>query len=507
LSQHSSIRDRPVPLVETRSRLPEGVLFVPPVRSFVRAWSGRPRLPLDFAAAHLLDIAIAANVLAVLAVVVFGGFDIGIWSASGAAKPALILMLTIPVRRVVRSETALSSAAAGAWRSVSGIQSRLFQSRAVRDSVPIVAIVVLMTAVLGFLAHLLEGSPRPDVFPISVRWKPFFEPFVVWDGGWYFTIASAGYHYTPGVQSPIAFFPLYPLLVRTVAWPLGSSPEAILASGIAISSASFAAALVLLHRLTVQLTGSANTARRAVMYLAVFPFSFYFTRFYSESLFLLLTVSAVTLALRSRWLSAGMVGALAAATRPNGIVIALPLLFLACTDRPQAAVLVRRLGALSLASLGPLAYSAYVFRLTGDPLMWLNAQEQWGYSLWHAPTQHLVTVATAVEQMGLYRYLLQGGDAPYELLYAIVAVGALALVPRVASVCGAGLAAYVLASILIPLSGNSLVGTGRYVSVLFPLFIALATLKSRRLHEFMLVVSSLLLAVLLVLFVRWQPLY
>jgi hypothetical protein len=72
--------------------LPEGVLFVPPVRSFVRAWSGRPRLPLDFAAAHLLDIAIAANVLAVLAVVVFGGFDIGIWSASGAAKPALILM-------------------------------------------------------------------------------------------------------------------------------------------------------------------------------------------------------------------------------------------------------------------------------------------------------------------------------------------------------------------------------------------------------------------------------
>ena len=482
-------------------------MFTPPVGPLVRAWAARPRpLRLGFLAS-LLDAIIAANVLAVFAVVLFGGFDVGIWSASGAAKPALVLLLTLPVRVAIRSETALWSAAVAAWRSVRGIQARVFASPAVRDSVPIAAAVVLTTSLIGFLANVLVGSSRTDVFPIAVRWKPFFEPFVVWDGGWYFTIASAGYHYTPGMQSPVAFFPLYPLLVRIVAWPFGSSPEATLAAGIAVSCASFVAALVLLHRLTVQITGSVETARRAVMYLAVFPFSFYFTRVYTESLFLLLTLSAMALALRSRWASAALAGALAAATRPNGIVIAVPLLIVAFADRPRAAVLVRRLAALALVSLGPLAYSAYVFRLTGDPLTWLRVQEHWGYSLWHVPTQHLVTIATAVEQMGLYNYLLQGGDAPYELLYAIVAAAALALVPRVASVCGAGLAAYVLASILIPLSGSSLVGTGRYVSVLFPLFIAAATLKSRRVHELLLVVSSLVHAVLLVLFVRWQPLY
>jgi hypothetical protein len=109
--------------------------------------------------------------------------------------------------------------------------------------------------------------------------------------------------------------------------------------------------------------------------------------------------------------------------------------------------------------------------------------------------------------MGLYRYVLQGGDAPYELLYAVVAIGALALAPRVVSVCGVGLGAYVVVCVLIPLSGNMLVGMGRYVSVLFPLFIALATLTSRRVHEVTLVASSLLLAVLLALFVGWHPLY
>src|SRR5688572_21520650 len=35
-----------------------------------------------------------------------------------------------------------------------------------------------------------------------------------WDGGWYAQIAQSGYWYHPGAQSPVAFFPLYPLLIR-----------------------------------------------------------------------------------------------------------------------------------------------------------------------------------------------------------------------------------------------------------------------------------------------------
>lgn len=466
-----------------------------------RAW----RTPA--AAATLLDIVIVGNLGAVAAVALFGGFDIGIWRASSAAKPVLILLLVAPVRLALPVHT-------GAWRLVAAwsqsprsLSARLVRHHAVRDVLPMASAVTLMMVVVGFLANALIEPQRQSSLPGELRWQKLLEPFAVWDGAWYFDIATRGYYHDPNGQSSIAFFPLYPLVVRAAAWPFGSSAEAFLLAGVVVSSAAFLGALVVVHRLAVHMTGSTEVGRRAALYLAVFPFSFYFTRLYTESLFLLLTVSAVWLATQSRWLPAGVAGALAAATRPNGIVIAVPLVLMACADRPAAAVLIRRISQLATVAAGPVAYSGYVYWLTGDPLAWMRAQEHWGYSIWHLPSRHLVTIATDVEQMGLYRYVLQGGDAPYELLYAIVAIGALALVPRVVSVCGVGLGAYVVVSVLIPLSGNMLVGMGRYVSVLFPLFIALATLTSRRVHDVTLVASSLLLAVLLALFVGWRPLY
>jgi hypothetical protein len=338
-------------------------------------------------------------------------------------------------------------------------------------------------------------------------WQQLLEPLVVWDGGWYFTIASHGYTYTPGAQSTIAFFPLYPLIVAAAAWPLGGSPAAVILAGTVVSAVSFCIALVVLHGLAVSMTGSRESARRAITYLAVSPFAFYFTRLYTESLFLLLTVGAVALAHHSRWRLAGLVGALAAATRPNGIVILLPLAIMTCSGWPAMSILVRRLAAVGLVVLGPLAYSAYVWTLTGDPLAWLRAQAHWEYTLWHPPARHLITAAAGIERLGLHDYLFQRGDTPYELLYVMVALGALALTPRVALVCGAGPAAYVLASVLIPLSGNVLLGMGRYVSVLFPLFIALATLTSRRGHEVLLVGSALCMTLLQLLFVGWRPLF
>ena len=464
---------------------------------FGRAWR--------VTAATLLDAVIVGNLGAVVAVTFLGGFDIGIWSASSAAKPVLILLLVAPMRLALPLGTAAGRLVAAWSRASASAWARLDQ--ATRDVVPIASAVTLMLCVVGFLANALVEPLRPTSLPGQLRWQTFLEPFAVWDGAWYFDIATRGYHYASDSQSSVAFFPLYPLLVQAAAWPWGSSAEATLLAGFAISSIAFLAALIVLHRLAVHMTGSTETARRAALYLAVFPFSFYFTRFYTEAVFLLLTVSAVWLATQSRWLLAGVAGALAAATRPNGIVIAVPLVIMACTGRPAAAVLIRRITQLAIVAAGPLAYSGYVYSLTGDPLAWLRAQQHWGYTLWHLPSRHLVTIATDLDQVGLYQYLLQGGDAPYELLYATVAIAALMLVPRVVSVCGLALGAYVAVSVVIPLSGNVLEGMGRYVSVLFPLFIALGTLRSRRFHEVMLVASSLLLAVLFGLFVSWHPLY
>src|SRR5688572_22754264 len=52
-----------------------------------------------------------------------------------------------------------------------------------------------------------------------------------WDGGWYLSIARAGYWYRPGEQSPVAFFPAYPLAIRAVSQTgLGLSLSGVLLS-------------------------------------------------------------------------------------------------------------------------------------------------------------------------------------------------------------------------------------------------------------------------------------
>lgn len=143
-------------------------------------------------------------------------------------------------------------------------------------------------------------------------------PATAWDAGWYLRIAQLGY--APGGQSQ-AFFPLFPDLLRFGAW----SPESTVVVGILVATSAFAGALYLLHRL-VALEFDETVADRAVMLLAFSPMALFFSAIYTESLFLLLSVAAFYAARREAWWIAGAAGALAAATRPTGALLLIPLL-------------------------------------------------------------------------------------------------------------------------------------------------------------------------------------
>jgi hypothetical protein len=67
--------------------------------------------------------------------------------------------------------------------------------------------------------------------------------------------------------------------------------------------------------------------------------------------------------------------------------------------------------------------------------------------------------------------------------------------------------AYVLVSLLVPLSSNTLEGLGRYASVLFPAFFVVAAVTTARMHEVVVIVSVVLRTLLGCLFVTWQPIY
>lgn len=157
-------------------------------------------------------------------------------------------------------------------------------------------------------------------------------PAARWDSAWYLVIAHFGYRPELGSYTAPrdAFFPLYPLGLRALS-DIGLQP---VLAGVLFSLAAFAAALYFTHRLSaLELGGSGrrgagDVARLAVLVTALAPMAFYFSAVYSESLYLALSVGLFWCARQGRWAWVGVLGALAAATRSTGLVLALPALML-----------------------------------------------------------------------------------------------------------------------------------------------------------------------------------
>lgn len=201
-----------------------------------------------------------------------------------------------------------------------------------------------------------------------------------WDGAWYMTVAERGYPASvpagagDAAQSAVAFFPVYPLLIRGCAGATGLARESC---GVLTSMAAGAAAAVALWFLAERLAGE-SAAARAVALLSFFPGAYALSMVYPEGVFYLLAAVCLLALIAERWWVAGAAAALAGATRPNGIVLA------ACCAWAAGIAIRRRrewraLAAPLLAPAGLVLFFAYLYAHTGDPLIWARAQSHgWG---------------------------------------------------------------------------------------------------------------------------------
>ncbi|MFI5275112.1 MAG: mannosyltransferase family protein, partial [Ktedonobacterales bacterium] len=179
------------------------------------------------------------------------------------------------------------------------------------------AVVVWLGLHALLLALTYLGWLLPIAYDHTLPHATWARPYLPWavnfDGTSYAAIARDGY---VTLAQP-AFYPLYPLLERGAAiLTLGHLGVA----GLLVSNACCLGAFVLLRVLAERELGRA-AARRALLALAVFPTALFLTAAYAESLFLLLSLAAF-LALRAhRWPLTGALIALAALTRPVGILL------------------------------------------------------------------------------------------------------------------------------------------------------------------------------------------
>ena len=178
----------------------------------------------------------------------------------------------------------------------------------------------VLSAVVAFLANVAFPDYQPSPFSAGLMPNAFWDTFARWDSGWYYQIARNGPHYTPGGRDTIAWFPMYPLLMRGVGSLLGRRGFDIYLGGIIVSWTAFVLAAIGLYTLT-RLDRSRRQAERAVLFVTVFPFSYFFGIVYSEALFLAATVWAFYFFRTRRWLIGGLLGGIATATRVNGIMM------------------------------------------------------------------------------------------------------------------------------------------------------------------------------------------
>jgi hypothetical protein len=339
-----------------------------------------------------------------------------------------------------------------------------------------------------------------------------------WDGEHYVTLAMGGYLHPPDNVSP-AFFPLYPLLLRSFAELFGGpiSKEALSVWGPLISLLFLPFALYFIYHIALEGWGE-RVARGTVLILALFPTTFFLNAAYTESLFLALSAGSMwAMRVKKDLLLACVLAGFAAATRNVGIFLVVPLMYEWIKDVER----FRWRGVyLLLAPGGLFAYMVYLWVRFGDPLLFYSAQESWGRQAtgpldtasraWGAAVEGAGRLLDpdlwAHPTLGNAANQLAGASNLFNLAFFVFAMVVLLAgsryLPLSLTIYGLLLVA---PATLFGTPGSPLMGTPRYVLVAFPVFIVLALLfRNRVLLGGWLVVSTLLSLVLCGLFVSWR---
>jgi hypothetical protein len=379
--------------------------------------------------------------------------------------------------------------------------------------------IVWLVGIASFELVPLSGWAKTDPTALTQHLGAVGEilgaPAVRWDSSYYVFTAQHGYE----ALGQTAFFPFYPMVMRAVATITYSEVVA----GVLVSLASFAIALVLLHRLA-DLDFGPDVARRTVWLIALFPAAVFFSAVYTEALFLVLSVGAVYAARKGSWAWAGALGGMAALTRNTGVLIGVAVLLLYLygprADRPPDGAGARfapryRLRADALWMLlipaGLAAFAIYTWIVYDTPFASYDAQAIFHReflgpfsALWYGGRD----VGTAIGDLLGISSGEGAGASLRTLALAGTVVGALVAtvgaLRRLPVACGA----YALAALLPPLStpwpDHPLWSTPRFIAVLFPCFLWLAlVLRDRRWYLVVTVAFALGLAYVSARFSAW----
>ncbi|MEU7578588.1 glycosyltransferase family 39 protein [Streptomyces sp. NPDC041068] len=305
-----------------------------------------------------------------------------------------------------------------------------------------------------------------------------------WDSRWYTGIAAHGYgrtlYFEPGVvQSDLAFFPLYPGLVRAVATvlPVGYGAAGLLLSWLAAGAAAWG-----IYAIGERLHGR-RVATLLVLLWALMPHSVVLSLAYTEPVLTALAAWSLYTVLDGRWLWAGALAALAGLARPNGFAVAAAVCAAAAYEisvrlrsrGPERRVphsLWKICAGAALAPLGWAAFVLYVGIRKGDPLHgYFAVQRGWGSRF-----------DFGAGSLAFVKHLLRDGDKLVFAMTLVIVAAALLLFALLVADRAAPFPVLVYTGVLmlITVGGSGFFESKpRFLLPAFPLLIPLALAMTR----------------------------
>jgi len=345
-----------------------------------------------------------------------------------------------------------------------------------RSASRIVALAALGALVVCTAAVTMTSRLFPEGYsPARATW-PELPPPLGWaryDAGWYAHIATQGYSYTPGVQSPVAFFPAFPLLLRG----LGVLGLDTYLAGVLVTMVCGLLALVLFVH-WARTRADEDAARDAGLLIALYPCAFYlYGAMYSDAFFLLLIVAAFLLLERGQLVPAVLLGAVATAARPVAPALVLGMLARRLEwkrERGQPWSAVDLLPVFAAA--GFVLYVLYLWYSFGEPFAFVKVQSAPGWD----QTPGWRTWAK-VRWFRSFSTDMPMGDFLRLVGHAAATLGAFAMVWPTVKRLGWGYGLYTAAIIGLPALGSKdFMGMGRYLLAAFPIFLTLAIMLRER---------------------------
>lgn len=312
----------------------------------------------------------------------------------------------------------------------------------------------------------------------------FLFPWANFDGIHYLNIAEFGY------TNQARFFPLFPLIIKAISGSL-------MASIVLVTIIFFLAAL--LFKKLIDLDFPVQIATRGLVYLLLFPTSFFFVSIYSEGLFLLLTLSAFYFARKRMWSLSIICAMLLMSTRFVGIAILPALLY---EFLKSGKVEMKKLPLFLLAPLGLVTYALFNFYKWDNFLYFIQAQGELGNNR---------TVSSVILfPQTIFRYIkifmtvpIKSYDWSIALLELVVFLFTLIfLIIAWKKKIRTSYLIYATVNFAIITSTGTFSGLPRYILTIFPIFMAMALIENKIFKFSYFIISPIILFILLIMFSR-----